>query len=826
MSSGMSSGMSFEIRSSVAKHSFRLSNIDIREIEDHLVRAESLLNQQKSKKDILQYLSKICSDKALIDPEWAILAGNLLMDMIHTEIPTSFANASSLMKHILDDDYFKFVSENKEVLENMIIHERDYQFDIFAVETLRKSYLAHLKVDDKSILMECPQYMYLRVATYLHYPDIDAIRRTYESLSQGSYSQATPTLFNSGLKKPQLSSCFLTSISDHMEGITKGWHDQAIISMNSGGIGCDYANIRHSEIGQHGFSRGLTPWLKITNEILKTVDQGGKRKGSGTMYIREWHVDVYEFIELRDEGPEDLRAKDLFLALMVSDLFMKRVEKDEMWSLFCPNKAKGLTEVWGSKFEDLYCFYEKQKIFTRQVRARELWANILNMQIKKGMPFIVYIDACNSKSNQKHSGIVRCSNLCVEIALNTGPDEIASCTLSSIAINSCVENGVFDFDKLEKLAGETVRNLNMVIDRNYYPRDIPQIRYSNMRHRPLGIGVQGYADTLALLDLSWVIGGESNGVAPQYDTPRYVINPKVQQLNAHIFETIYYACVRESIELAKIYGHYETFPGSPASKGQFQFDMWDGAPDNQRYSKEKWDTLRRDMIRHGLRNSTLLAIMPTASSAHILGNQEACEPFTDLIYTRTVLSGQFMIVNKHLVRDLKAIDLWSDKVVKAIIENKGSIQNLQIQKEDPRYERFQHLKLKYLTVFEIPQKVILQLGAGRGIYTCQTESRNCFMTNPTKTKLNAYHFTGWKLGLKTGMYYLRQKARTDPINFSGSAVLIPGKHKDEAIYVMADEEIKNDGRSRVGLGDSGAGVVSSTKKKIVCTDEICTSCNA
>jgi ribonucleoside-diphosphate reductase alpha chain len=811
------------------KHSTDLSRVDLNIIDKDIIQAESNLKNGKDKTIILEHLSRVCNDKTLVHPEWSILAGRILMETIHQIVNHTFTEGTRSMCPILDPSYHDFVTKNGKILESFLRTERDYSFNIFAVATLKKSYLAHLKVADKSYLMETPQYMYLRVATYLHFPDLLAIQKTYESLSKGFYSQATPTLFNAGMKKPQLSSCFLGSVSDDMEGISKSWHDQAIISMNSGGLGYDYSSIRHSEIGQHGFSRGLTPWLKITNEILKTVDQGGKRKGSGTMYNRTWHVDIYEFIELRDEGPEDMRAKDLFLALMVDDLFMRRVENDQEWSLFCPNKAKGLADSWGQEFEDLYHQYEEKGFASHVVKARDLWNNILTMQIKKGMPFMVFMDAINAKSNQKHAGMIRCSNLCVEIALNTGPDEIASCILGSIALNKCVvtmthvelgkdysradlggrdntppDYKTFDFEMLERLVAEEVRNKNNVIDRNYYPRDIPEIRYSNMRHRPIGIGVQGYADALAMLDLSWVVPNpyyNENDIHSQ----KYLLSPELKKLNADIFETMYYAAVRESIALAKIYGHYETFPGSPASKGEFQFDMWpNGANKQSRYTKKQWDDLRQDMVRHGLRNSTLLSIMPTASSAHILGNQEACEPFNELIYARSVLSGQFMLVNKHMVEDLRAINLWDDQTVKTIIKSKGSLQNVTLEPQDVRNDRLDFLKIKYLTVFEIPQASILELGADRGIYICQTESRNCHMPVPTRTKLNAYLFRAWKLGLKTAMYYLRQKSRSDPINFSADDQIIPAPPEVEITT-------QSDGRK---------------KRTIVCTDDVCMSCNA
>ena len=428
-----------DIKAVITKHSLDLSKVDLSLVRRDINEAISSVNYGTTEKHVLEQLSLACSDKAFIHTQWALLAGRIQIEIIHNEVPKLFSESTLKLQPILNNEYFNFVIEHSNSLNEMIRKDNDYNFDIFSVSTLRKSYLAHLKINDKSIIMETPQYMYLRVASYLHFPDLKSIEETYISLSNGDYAHATPTLFNSGLKKPQLSSCFLLCVSDTMNSITKAWHDQAIISMNSGGLGCDYSQIRHSEIGQHGISRGIVPWLKITNEILKTVDQAGRRKGSGTIYLRDFHIDIPEFIELRDEGPEETRAKDLFLGLMISDLFMRRVERDEMWSLFCPNRAKGLADKYGAEFESAYIQFEKDKIYSSQIKARDLWSNILKMQIKKGMPFILFMDACNSKSNQKHSGVIRCSNLCCEITEVTNDQEVASCTLGSLSLNKCVE---------------------------------------------------------------------------------------------------------------------------------------------------------------------------------------------------------------------------------------------------------------------------------------------------------------------------------------------------------------------------------------------------
>lgn len=1440
----------------VCKHTADLPKVNLSLVKKDIENAISSRKYGTPDKNILDQLALACNDKALIHAQWSLLAGRIQIEIIHSEVPELFSESTIKMQPILNSEYFDFVCNNSGALDEMIRRDNDYNFDIFSVSTLRKSYLAHLKVDDKSFLMETPQYMYLRVASYLHYPNLKNIEETYISLSNGDYAHATPTLFNSGLKKPQLSSCFLLSVGDEMKSITKAWHDQAIISTNSGGLGCDYSQLRHSEIGQHGFSRGIVPWLKITNEILKTVDQcfgpdtivycstgpkkiseivsgdkmiaedgsfnrvasvfqynlnptvelrkfkikhyiepvivaschpmlsfkfskgesyskltkkletgkivpeyidvsdltedyfvalpipkgerdmpkitmedcriygimlgdgwaskkrnefkvylndgtkagtaefveeylthrnihfwtalsntncrsygwtpdakvfpftrqsfytsgsqktmtpammqlpvdkimqifkglmetdgsyrsggeiqisqtsrvlidclryillragiptsgnvadkrgsvshlkrggtittqqitynlripktglvchlldredpsnklsyfvydekiwsrvvtntimssdeikrdgleaifdlemegsneqtknymtcigqahnGGKRKGSGTIYLRDFHIDIKEFIELRDEGPEEMRAKDLFLGLMISDLFMKRVEKDEIWSLFCPNRAKGLADKWGNDFENAYIQFEKEGIYSSQIKARDLWENILKMQIKKGMPFILFMDACNAKSNQKHSGVIRCSNLCVagdtfvltdrgnlkiedlkdvdvnvwngkewsqvtvrktgvkkqllnvkfsngvilsctpqhkfhirgidqevdaenlkvgdaiikwdvpvvenvlensftpyllnidervtwvggyiaaygriikdeagdslklfntenenlrhirlvlltlgidttiteeknyisdifrkekngwclnispkgvqqlnnldfktlqlehrdvpdednivrvesvslgnpcattycftepkrhmgvfngiltgqctEILEVTNEKEIASCILASLSLNRCVEynsltgRSYFNFDKLEKLTRELVRNLNQVIDRNYYPDDIPEIKYSNMLHRPLGIGVQGLADAFALLDISWIV---PNPVRTR-DEPEdaFITSPNAKKLNDQIFETIYFASVKESIEQAKEHGPYPSFHGSPASEGKFQFDLWEDERNRKivgnvsikkrgheefhvrpksRYTIDQWDNLRQDMMKYGLRNSLLTTIMPTASSAHILGNMEAVEPFTELIYARTVLSGQFLVINKHLIRDMEDIGMWNDETVRKIIGKRGSISEIHapLSASGKIVERLNFLKLKYATVFEIPQRTILELAADRGVNIDQTQSQNCFMARPTKKKLNAYFFRAWELGLKTGMYYLRQKALTDPINFTVDATV------DAGTKATANAGVKVEKR------EEGETI---KKRRIECTDDICTSC--
>ncbi len=602
--------------------------------------------------------------------------------------------------------------------------------------------------------------------------------------------------------------CFTLDIGDSMQEISKSWHDTAIISMNSGGLGLDFSSLRHSEIGQHGHSGGIIPWIKVTDQILVTVNQGGKRKGSGAAYLCDWHIDIEEFLDLRNAaGSDNMRARNIFLALMLSDEFMRRVEGNKQWTLFCPNKARGLDIKWGLEFEMLYRTYEKKvaqgKItLFRKVSARELWKKIILTQIETGMPFILYKDAINRKSNQKNLGTIRLSNLCTEIALFTDKDNIGSCNLGAIALDTCVKfcpkednsrfesrkytsvkrGAYFDFGKLERLTRDMVRNINQVIDRNYYPPEVPQIKTANLHNRPIGVGVLALADAFAMLDIIWT-------------------SDKACKLNEMIFETMYYAAVSESIELAKIYGSYESFKGSPASKGLFQFDLWDleqiemsltlrdnisssylkkyfenrRGPATDRYD---WNALRCDMKKYGLRNSLLLALMPTASTANILGKNECFEPFTQHVYARTVLSGQFVVINKHLVSDFQKINLWNTKVVRNLWANKGSIAKISEEGlTSKQIARLQFLKQKYLTVFEISQKVLLDMSLDRGRYLCQSQSFSCWMIDPTFTKLNAFHFHGWKGGAKTGMYYLRQPAKIDPINFSLNSITIPTRHQ-------------------------------------------------
>lgn len=781
-----------------------LQNVNISILQKHFDSIQKLL----SRKEKYQQLCILCRNKGYLHPEWLLLAGQIKIAMLKESLPVTFSDSTKMLKPILNKDYYDFVIHHSTFLDSLIEDKFDYRYNIFSIETLLKSYLARFKDNGKTTILETPQYMYLRVATFLWFEKeavttssdepkcYSNIKKIFYDMIQGKYTHASPTLFNAGLTRSQLGSCFIMNIDDNIGSISDSWKYCAIISKNSGGIGINFSDLRHSEIGHYGESSGIVNWIRITDRILTSVDQGGKRKGSGTVYLNIYHIDIEASLDLRkNTGSEELRARDLFYALWIPDEFMRRVEVDGNWTLFCPNKVKGLTKKWGPDFEMAYKAAEirvqKGKLSNyRIVNARELWKKIVLTQIETGMPFMLYADACNRKSNQSNLGTITTSNLCTEILEYTDSDNIASCNLGSLALNYFVKSYIdkgkvkykYDFKGLEEATRQLCRNINQVIDRNYYPSKIPQIKNCNLRNRPMGIGVQGLADTFAIMDITWT----SNDA---------------KKLNEMIFETIYYAAVSECIVLSKLHGPYETFRGSPASKGLFQFDLWDlekidkelenkleiSLESLQKYSKENrrgpttdrynWETLRNDMMKYGLRNSLLIALMPTASSAQILGNNECFEPFHSAIGTRTVLSGQFIVPNKHLVRDLQNIGMWTTNVVKNIISNSGSIQKVPLEwvKDKVSCERLKFLKEKYLTVFEISGKILLDMSADRGRYVCQTQSLNCFMKEPSYKKLTAYHFYGWKRGLKTGMYYLKQQAITNPINFSLNSINIPKK---------------------------------------------------
>jgi ribonucleoside-diphosphate reductase alpha subunit len=693
-------------------------------------------------------------------PDFAVLAARIAVSNLHKNTKKSFSETAELLFNYVDpktnlkapllsEEVYAVIKANEDVLDASIIYDRDYHFDFFGFKTLEKSYLLRLY----GKIVERPQHMFMRVALGIHKTDVDAAIETYNLMSEKWFIHATPTLFNSGTPKPQMSSCFLLSMKDDsIPGIYDTLKDCALISQSAGGIGINIHNIRSTGSyikGTNGTSNGIIPMLRVFNDTARYVDQGGgKRKGAFAVYLEPWHADVFEFLELRkNHGKEEMRARDLFLALWIPDLFMKRVEADADWSLFSPNEAENLHTTHGAEFDALYEKYEQEGRAKKTIPARELWNAVLESQIETGTPYILYKDAANLKSNQQNLGTIRCSNLCTEIIEYSDDKETAVCNLASLSLPRFVEGKKFNFDKLVEVTKIVTRNLNKVIDGNYYP--IPETKTSNMRHRPIGLGVQGLADVFMMLGLPF----ESD---------------MAKLLNKNIFETIYYAAMVASCELAKIDGAYETFKGSPLSKGKFQFDLWDVAP-SDRYD---WDALRKEVMEHGVRNSLLLAPMPTASTSQILGNNECFEPYTSNIYNRRVLSGEFAVVNKHLLKDLGKLNLWNDSMKQRIIAANGSVQNIEEIPAD--------LKEIYKTVWEIKQKNVIDMSADRGAYICQSQSLNLFVEQPNFAKLSSMHFYTWKKGLKTGMYYLRTKAAADAIKFTVDASVLAKTKEDEA----------------------------------------------
>lgn len=682
-------------------------------------------------------------------PDYALLASRIAVSNLHKNTNKSFSKTMEALHQYIDpktgkkapllaDDVYEIIAKNAQELDSTIIYDRDFGYDYFGFKTLERSYL--LKMNGQ--VAERPQHMIMRVAVGIHKDDIASVIETYNLMSERWFTHATPTLFNAGTPKPQMSSCFLlTAKDDSIDGIYDTLKSCAKISQSAGGIGLSIHNIRATGSyirGTNGTSNGIIPMLRVFNDTARYVDQGGgKRKGSFAIYLEPWHADIYEFLDLRkNHGKEEARARDLFTAMWTPDLFMKRVEENSTWSLFCPNEAPGLADCWGEEFEKLYTKYEREGKARKTIQARELWAAIIDSQIETGNPYMLYKDACNSKSNQQNLGTIKSSNLCTEIIEYTSADEIAVCNLASIALPRFVEDGKFDHQRLFEVTYTITKNLNKIIDRNYYP--VAEARNSNMRHRPIGIGVQGLADAFILMRFP-------------FDSPEAI------QLNKEIHETIYYASMTASKDLAKIDGAYETYAGSPVSKGIFQFDMWGVTPS----PRWEWDILKEEVKTHGVRNSLLLAPMPTASTSQILGNNECFEPYTSNIYSRRVLSGEFVIVNKHLLKDLVKLGIWNDRLKNKIIVANGSVQNIS---EIP-----DNIKALYKTVWEISQKVIINMAADRGAYICQSQSLNLFVQDANFAKLSSMHFYGWKAGLKTGMYYLRTKAAADAIKFTADA---------------------------------------------------------
>lgn len=717
-----------------------------------------------------------------VHPDFAKLAARIAVSNLHKNTDKSFSTTVSELHRYVDpktdepaplisDSVAAIVNKHKDVLDSAIIYDRDYELDYFGFKTLERSYLLKMKGE----ISERPQQMLMRVSIGIHGEDIESAIETYELMSQRWFIHATPTLFNAGTPKPQLSSCFLLSMQeDSIDGIYDTLKQCSLISQSAGGIGLSIHNVRATGSyikGTNGTSNGIIPMLRVFNDTARYVDQGGgKRKGAFAIYLEPWHADVFEFLDLKkNHGKEEMRARDLFYAMWIPDLFMQRVKEDGDWSLFCPHEAPGLYDNWGDTFEENYAKHEAEGKARRTVPARELWNKILESQIETGTPYILYKDHANRKSNQQNLGTIRSSNLCTEIIEYTDKDEVAVCNLASIALSRYVdeENKSFDFDRLVEITRVVTKNLNKVIDINYYP--VPEAEKSNMRHRPIGIGVQGLADAFVKLRLP-------------FDSA------EARTLNKDIFEAIYFGAISASVELAKTQGYYETFPGSPASKGELQFDLW-GVEPSDRWD---WDSLKKDVVKYGLRNSLLVAPMPTASTSQILGNNECFEPFTSNLYTRRTLSGEFVIVNKYLLHDLIKMGLWNNTMKDRLIAANGSVQHIP---EVP-----QELKDLYKTSWELSQRVIIDMAADRGAYICQSQSMNVFIENPNFSKLTSMHFYSWEKGLKTGAYYLRSKSATDAIKFT----------VDRKILEQSAAE-GNDRATNIVLGNDGAGGVQAAK---------------
>ena len=719
-----------------------------------------------------------CATMATQHPDYGTLAAYIIVSNHHKTTPPTFYEAMRQLHEFKDvhghpsplisDEFWAVAGDHRDELEAMIDVSRDFLIDYFGFKTLERSYL--MRTNGKTV--ERPQYMWMRVSVGIHGSNLCKVRATYDLMSQKYFTHATPTLFNAGTLKPQLSSCYLIAMeSDSIDGIFNTLKECANISKHAGGIGVHVHNIRASGShirGTNGVSNGLVPMLRVFNNTARYIDQGGKRNGTIAVYLEPWHADITHFLEMKmNHGDEDAKGRDLFYALWVPDLFMSRVKVNAEWSLFCPDECPGLSDVYGDEFDALYTKYEAEGRQRSKVKARDLWFRILDSQMETGTPYLCYKDAVNKKTNQKNVGIIRSSNLCSEIMEYSDDAETAVCNLASIALNRFVPGGdkrpphppgvnqgaaphpqpqeggvrgtvgspVFDFDKLHEVTRIVTENLNRVIDVNYYPT--PKTRVSNMAHRPIGIGIQGLADTFMLLDLAFS-------------------SDEARTLNRRIFETMYHAALTASCDLAEQYGYpYSTFEGSPASQGVLQYDMWGVEPEAGRYD---WVTLKARIVKHGLRNSLLLAPMPTASTSQILGNTECFEPISSNIYTRRTMAGEFILVNRHLIEDLQAAGLWNEGVKNNIVANKGSVQHIGGLSD--------HLKRKYCTVWEIPMKHVIDMAADRGAFICQSQSMNLWMEDPNYAALTSMHFYAWSKGLKTGMYYLRRKARHQPQQFT------------------------------------------------------------
>ena len=700
--------------------------------------------------------AEIAASMTTTHPDYAQLAARISVSNLHKNTKKSFSETmTDLYDYVnprtgkkaplLSDEVYTIIKDNADFLDSSIIYNRDFGYDFFGFKTLERSYL--LKLNGK--IAERPQHMLMRVSIGIHLNDLDAVIETYELMSKRFFTYATPTLFNSGTPKPQISSCFLLTMKDDsIDGIYDTLKQTAKISQSAGGIGLSIHNIRGTGSyisGTNGTSNGIVPMLRVFNDTARYVDQGGgKRKGSFAIYVEPWHTDIFDFLELKkNHGKEEMRARDLFYAMWIPDLFMKRVEENASWTLMCPNECPDLFNCHGDTFDKLYLSYEKKGKGRKTIKARELWEKILESQIETGTPYMLYKDSANRKSNQQNLGTIRSSNLCTEILEYTSPDEVAVCNLASIALLMFIKDGKFDHDELFRVTKTVTKNLNRVIDRNYYP--VKEAENSNLRHRPIGLGVQGLADVFIQLRLPFTSDG-------------------AKELNQDIFETLYFAAITASVEESKKEGPYESYKGSPMSKGQFQHNMW-GIKDEELSGRWSWSDLRKEVKKHGVRNSLLVAPMPTASTSQILGNNECFEPYTSNIYTRRVLSGEFIVVNKHLLIDLVSLGLWNEEMKQELMRANGSIQHIEGIPDD--------LKELYRTVWEISMKDIIDMSRQRGYFIDQSQSMNLFMEGATMAKLTSMHFYAWKSGLKTGMYYLRTKSAVDAIKFTLDKAKVP-----------------------------------------------------
>ena len=711
--------------------------------------------------------AETAASMTIAHPDYAQLAARVAISNLHSNTKKSFSETMKDMYNyvnprngqdapLLSDEVFKVIQENSAFLDSHIIYTRDFNYDYFGFKTLERSYL--LKINGK--IVERPQHMLMRVSVGIHLDDLKSVIETYDLMSKKFFTHATPTLFNAGTPKPQMSSCFLLAMQDDsIDGIYDTLKQTAKISQSAGGIGLSIHNVRATGSyirGTNGTSNGIVPMLRVFNDTARYVDQGGgKRKGSFAIYIETWHADIFEFLDLKkNTGKEEMRARDLFFAMWTSDLFMKRVQEDTTWTLMCPNECPGLYDVYGEEFEALYLDYEFRGKGRKTIRARELWEKILESQIETGTPYMLYKDAANRKSNHKNLGTIRSSNLCTEIMEYTSKDEIAVCNLASISLPMFIDNGKFDHEALYNVTKRVTRNLNKVIDRNYYP--VKEAENSNLRHRPVGLGVQGLADAFIMLRMPFT-------------------SDEAKALNQEIFETLYFAAVTASMEMTKEEGPYSTFAGSPMSQGEFQYNMW-GLKDEELSGRWDWASLRKEVMEHGVRNSLLVAPMPTASTSQILGNNEAFEPYTSNIYTRRVLSGEFIVVNKHLLEDLVKLGLWNEDLKQEIMRHNGSVQNIDIIPQE--------LKDLYKTVWEMSMKDIIDMSRQRGYFIDQSQSLNLFMQDANYSKLTSMHFYAWQSGLKTGMYYLRTKSAVDAIKFT----LNNDKKEETAPTLVAETE--------------------------------------